>query len=248
MEKSNFPSPFVSVDKNIHLKDSSWSFATKGLSHSFATHIEKSIPSYQEGHKLIIELSDYFIPSDESITIYDLGCSVGDLTKKLAQKHKHKKAIFVGIDKEEQMIKKAQETNSHLDKIFYTCCDFLSFPFEQSSLFISYYSLQFLSFSSRTRLLEKIYHKLEVGGAFIVFEKVLEQDSYDQDIFSTLYRHFKSENNFLASEIIGKEQSLKGILKPFTRDENFTLFKKIGFKKITLLMKNLHFEGYLLRK
>ena len=238
----------ISVDKKIRLLNGSWSFSSKGLSESFAEHIKKSIPAYTQGHELICELSDFFIHPHSKSKVYDLGCSVGELTKKIAQRHKKKDLTVIGFDREEQMIEKSKENTLDLEKITFLCQNFLDYSFKEANLFISYYTLQFLSLKERKQILTIAYKALKEGGAFIVFEKVLETDAFEQDIFSNIYHSFKLSHNFSANEIIAKEQSLKGVMKLQTREENFKMFRESGFRKTTLLMKNLHFEGYLLRK
>ena len=65
----------------IKLKNSSWSFVKK-VPKSFESHIIKSVPFYKEGHKVITNLSDFFLKDDS--TFYDLGCSTGNLINKIS--------------------------------------------------------------------------------------------------------------------------------------------------------------------
>ena len=198
------------VDNKIRLKDNFWSFSTKGLDTTFAEHIRKSIPNYIEGHDLICEISDYFIDPYEENIIYDLGCSVGDLALQLAERHTTNTSKVIGIDREEQMINKANSLLEKQKNLLFYCHDFLNYDFCKASLFISYYTLQFLSLSKRRQLLIKIYNSLRVGGGLIIFEKVLEVSSWEQDLFSTLYKNFKLNNGLEADQVLAKEQSLKG--------------------------------------
>ena len=39
--------------------------------------------------------------------------------------------------------------------------------------------------------------------------------------------------------------SLKGVLEPFSSNENFNFLKRAGFKDITIISKDLCFEGVL---
>ena len=76
------------VDKKIFLKNKEWSFSKK-IAPLFDYHINKSIPFYKDFQWLCNEVSDYFI-KDKS-NVYDLGCSTGSYTKRLALRHKNKK-------------------------------------------------------------------------------------------------------------------------------------------------------------
>ena len=53
----------------------------KNVPKNFVKHIYKSIPQYNEGHKMIMSLSDYFLKDDSYC--FDIGCSTGSLLEKL---------------------------------------------------------------------------------------------------------------------------------------------------------------------
>ena len=72
------------VGDNISAKSASWSFGGK-VPDTFEDHISKSVPSYLEGHSLILQLSEFFI-KDNSYC-YELGTSTGLLSYKLSQLH-----------------------------------------------------------------------------------------------------------------------------------------------------------------
>lgn len=75
---------------------------------SFDEHVSKSVPLHHEGHELICDMSDFFIKPDS--VCYEIGCSTGTLTLKLADHNRAKSAAsFVGIDIEADMIAKAKE-------------------------------------------------------------------------------------------------------------------------------------------
>ena len=59
-----------------------WSFGGK-IPKKFDSHIKKSVPFYDEGHQIILGLSDYFL-SKKSLC-YDLGCSSASLLIKLSK-------------------------------------------------------------------------------------------------------------------------------------------------------------------
>ncbi len=72
----------------------------------FDDHISRSVPLYKEAHDLICDMSDFFIKPDS--LCYEVGCSTGTLTLKLAiHNQKKPEARFIGIDIEKDMIKKA---------------------------------------------------------------------------------------------------------------------------------------------
>ncbi len=237
----------IKVDQHIQLDSPVWSFGLEGLAAEFDDHIKRSIPAYKETQDLIIDLSDYY--TRRGGIIFDLGCSTGELIKRLAEKNRHHKKIFwMGLDKEEGMIHHAKNNTKDFKNLDYIHCDFLEYSLQKTPFVLICYTLQFMTLASRLVLLKKVFNALEEGGACIISEKVLEENSSTQNIFSSLYHSYKSRMGFTSSEILAKESSLKGILTPLTRQHNFKLFENAGFEKVTLLAKNLHFETYLLEK
>ena len=85
-----------SVGDNLEAKRGGWDFGE--IDHDkFEDHISKSVPGYETGHQYITFLSDYFVHSNS--TIYDIGCSTGNLILKLSNYNKNKDSLeFRGID------------------------------------------------------------------------------------------------------------------------------------------------------
>ena len=70
------------VGDNLKASNANWKFGGEVVE-NFDEHVRKSVPFYSEGHQLICELSDYFIKPDS--VCYEIGCSTGTLTRKLAE-------------------------------------------------------------------------------------------------------------------------------------------------------------------
>ena len=238
----------TNVGDGIEAGTGNWKFSGATVN-VFDDHVSKSVPLYNEGHNLIIDLSDYFI-RDNSL-IYELGCSTGSLTMSLAKHNKDKSNVrHIGIDIEDDMIKKAKEKQALLDKkvsesIVFQTKNIMELEFEQSDLIISYYTLQFISPSVRQIILDKIYQSLNWGGAFLLFEKVRGADARFQDILTGLYTDFKLRNNYSPSDIISKTKSLKGVMEPFSTQGNLDLMTRAGFIDINTVLKYICFEGWL---
>ncbi len=225
----------------IKSENSSWKFKGEVVN-VFDQHIESSVPFYLEGHKLVHEISDYFI-SDSSIC-YEIGSSTGSLIRGLADRHSSKKAKFIGIEIEKDMIRKSIE-NGTRDSLSFLNKDATDYDFLMSDLIISYYTIQFMHPKFRQDLINKIYKSLNWGGAFIFFEKVRFCDARFQDIASGVYLDYKLNNGYSPEEIIGKQRSLKGVLEPFSTQGNIDMIERAGFKDCTSIFKYINFEGFL---
>lgn len=226
--------------QNIRAKNGEWKFSGD-VPNTFDEHVQKSVPLYKDGHNLILEYSDFFVPNNSHI--YDIGCSTGVLTSLLGDKHINKSIKIIGIDIEKDMTDKAKLNNSRRN-VNYINGDFLNTELKSSSLMICYYTLQFISPSIRQLVVDKIYDSLSWGGALILFEKVRAPDARFQDYAVQVYNEFKLKN-FSADNVISKSKSLKGILEPFSSQGNIDLMKRAGFKDIMTIQKYICFEGFL---
>lgn len=233
----------MNIDDGITAKRSAWSFGA-GVAEAFPGHAERSIPWYRDGHELICYLSDFFVAPDS--IVYDLGCSTGDLLKLLAEYNGHKPGVrWIGLDREQDMIDQARKTCAGLDNVEFHCEDILTCHFDTPDVIVAYYTIQFIEERHRQALIDRIYQALNWGGAFILFEKVGAPDSRFQDMMSCLYREFKQRKGFSSEEILNKEVSLKGVLKPFSTAGNLGLLERAGFVDVMTIMKYVSFEGFL---
>jgi tRNA (cmo5U34)-methyltransferase len=234
-----------SINRNagddITSQNANWKFDGLTVKH-FREHIEKSIPFYHEGHKLVTALSDFFVKDDS--VCYDLGASLGTLTHNLAEHHQFRGARFVGIEIEHEMVREAGK-NHKLPNLHFTCDDINAFEFDECDLMVAYYTVQFISPSQRQQLVNKIFNTLKWGGAFIMFEKVRASDARFQDYMTALYEDYKLEKGYAAEEILNKKRSLKGVLEPFSEQANIDMLKRAGFIDILPVMKYICFEGFL---
>ncbi len=230
------------VGDSITAGNASWTFSGDVVN-TFEDHVSKSVPFYNEGHDLILKLSDFFVKSDS--VCYEFGSSSGILSHKLAKRNESKAgARFIGIDCVPDMVdfadKKYQAPN-----LSFQVDDILSCELEQSDFIVSYYVLQFVRPSQRQELIDRIYKNLKWGGAFICFEKVRAPDARFQDMMTALYTDYKIDQGYNADEIVGKTRSLKGVLEPFSTAGNMDLFKRAGFVDVMSIFKYVCFEGFL---
>ena len=229
----------------LKIETASWNFRGDVVD-KFDDHVSKSVPLYTTGHELICSLSDYFV-KDGSLC-YDLGCSTGTLTLALAARNAQKEgARFVGVDSEPDMVQSAQQKAADLEikNADFVTDDLATLELEPCDLITSYYAIQFIRPSIRQDVINKIYNSLQWGGAFLFFEKVRANDARFQDITSGLYTDFKLSQGYTPEEIVGKTQSLKGILEPFSTQGNLDLLKRAGFVDIVSILKYVCFEGFL---
>jgi len=222
-----------------------WKFSGEVVD-SFDDHVSKSVPLYLEGHELICDMSDFFVKPDS--ICYEVGCSTGTLTLKLAEHNRGKPdASFIGIDIEADMIAKAEaKAAAHPElKAAFLAEDALEVEMQPADLIVCYYTVQFVRPAVRQALIDKLYETLSWGGALLLFEKVRGADARFQDILTSLYNDYKLRKGYTPEEIVSKTRSLKGVLEPFSTQGNIDMLKRAGFSDINTVQKYLCFEGFL---
>lgn len=233
----------MEVGQEIETNRADWTFEGDVAS-TFVEHVRKSVPLYDVGHDLVCRISDYFCHPDS--VCYEIGVSTGQLLRKLAEYHEHKPDIrWVGIDTVEPMIEEARDHCSDVDNIELEVADAVTYDYEPADMIVSYYCAQFIKPRVRQDLFNRIYERLNWGGALILFEKVRAPDARFQDMMVALYNDYKQEQGFSSDEILNKTSSLKGVLEPFSTQGNLGLMRRAGFTDIMTVMKYICFEGFI---
>tara|TARA_R110000737_G_scaffold15551_1_gene32190 strand:+ start:349 stop:999 length:651 start_codon:yes stop_codon:yes gene_type:complete len=202
----------------------------------FDGHIDLSIQNYSGLIQHIKNISTYFIKDDS--TVYDIGCSTGNLIRVLKDHNKTNKTTYIGIDKSENLTKDREDVYN---------MDLEAWKAEPYCFGACLFTLQFLPISLRKQVLKELYENLEPGGAIIVSEKIFLEDGYIQDVLNFSHYDFKRQN-FKSEDILNKQVDLRYIMRPLTKKENMKLFNEAGFTKITSFWQSLHFKAWILQK
>jgi tRNA (cmo5U34)-methyltransferase len=231
------------VGQGIAAITAGWTFDGE-VADSFVDHIRQSIPWYEAGHDLACKISEYFVHDDS--VCYEIGTSTGELLRKLALHHRAKPSVrWIGIDRIPRMIEKASRHCGDIRNVDVVVDDVVTHAYERADLIVSYYTMQFVPPRRRQELVNRLYERLNWGGALLMFEKVRGADARFQDMMVTMYNDFKREQGFDAEEILNKTSSLKGVLEPFSREGNLGLLRRAGFTDIETFMKYICFEGFV---
>ena len=179
------------VGDKISMVTSGWSF--DHINKKFDKHILRSVPFYEEFHRISLKLSEFFI--GEKTSILDIGCSTGTLLNDFSSKYpkKNYKIEFIGIDPVSSMIKAAKKKNKD-KRVKFITKSLLDTNFKNFDFITSVLTIQFIHPSKRQNAYKKIYHSLKKGGAFLVFEKIRAENSKFEDINTGIYfdHFFKS--------------------------------------------------------
>lgn len=210
----------------------------------FDDMVNRSVPYYGEIQRMMAELAaDHAQPGTE---VYDLGCSTG--TTLIGMNTLVDPNIrFVGIDDSQEMLDKCK---SKLLEIGFSrnydlrCADLgQGVHVENASVVVLCLTLQFVRPIYREKLLRDIYQGMVPGGALILVEKILAEDSrYNRD-FIRYYYDYKRRNDYSEMEISQKREALENVLVPYKLSENISLLRDQGFNHCEVFFKWYNFAG-----
>ncbi len=215
----------------------------------FDDMLVRSIPFYLEQQRMLLDVAEkFYIPGT---VIYDLGCSTATTMISLA--HKLGRGVrLVGYDNSEPMLAKARKKIALAelsDQIEVRHGELSSgagsLDLENASVVTMCWTLQFIRPLCRTPLIRRIYDGLRAGGALVITEKVLTNDSDMNRFFIDFYYDFKRRNGYSEQEILRKREALENVLIPYRVDENLELFRHGGFDIAESFFQWYNFAGFL---
>lgn len=215
------------------------------VANAFDDMVERSIPNYNEIHKIIIDLVTRYYPG--SGIVYDLGCSTGTTIQMLEKifVEKNRFISFVGVDTSVPMLEKAKEKCEKVREVTFLAEDMSEVELKDAKVVILNYTLQFFQQEGRVEFLKKIYKSLSQGGILILSEKIKSKGTLMQDCITDLYYDFKRRNGYSELEISQKREALENVLVPITPEEQVEMLKVAGFQESEMLFRWYNFESFL---
>ena len=187
------------------MTDHSFSFAAHAP--SFDRHISDSIPGLCDLRAACISLSRRYVQDDT--TVVDVGCSEGTVLKAIrdANDEMTMSTSYVGIDVEPKF--REHWARHARQNLRFHVRDARTFDgFENMSLAVSLFTLQFVPDRDKMSVLKRIHEGLAEGGALVIAEKILASSARLQDVLTFEYYDHKLRN-FSAEEILNKERGLR---------------------------------------
>lgn len=233
----------MNIDNNVESEQANWKF-DKAITEIFDSHVRKSVPLYDNFHKTIGDLSEWFV--EENTNVYDIGTSTGEGLNSLISHHKNKKINYIGIDNSADMIEKAKvnlkDYNITLINGDITNTDVC---ITNASLVTSILTLQFISQRKREKVIQKVYDGLNKGGALIIVEKIVGNNARFDEMFIELYHDFKLSSGLTEEEVFTKSRAIRGVMSPNTVQENIDMLQNVGFKDVDIFFKWCNFAGFV---
>ena len=218
----------------------------ESVANVFEDMLERSIPMYQECQSLAVHWCTRLAKANSSI--YDLGCSTGQLLLKLAHSiDRNSNISLYGIDNSPAMLKKSGKIlkQSLIPCVLLEADLNREISIKNASVVVMNYTLQFVLPENRLPLLKNIYENLVPGGSLILIEKIKSTIPALDETFIDFHHQFKRDRDYSDLEISRKREALENVLIPWTVEENHRLIKKSGFKTVDLFFKWNNFAGFI---
>jgi tRNA (cmo5U34)-methyltransferase len=220
-------------------------FSFADYAEDFDAHIRSSIPGYEQLIWSCIRLSRRFVQPDS--VVIDVGCSTGRLLVTIEEHNRDARSgvSYIGLDSVPDFANHWGDFMEY-ENVRFVICDARSYPgFENASLVVCNFTIQFIPPPDKAPLLKRIRDGLLPGGALIIAEKTLASSSRLQDALAFPYFDYKLEHGFSEKEILDKERSLRGLMTSWTEDELKQALLDAGFRTIQLIWGNFGFVGFL---
>lgn len=245
------PQPAPATDeffKNEIKQASDFKFTAK-VAGVFDDMVNRSVPFYGEIQRMVAELAADHAQSGTSV--YDLGCSTGTtligLNALVAPDIR-----FVGVDDAAGMLEKCDVKLQEAG---------LTRPYELrvadlqqgvdvsgASVVVLCLTLQFIRPVYREKLLKSIFQQMVPGGALILVEKILTEDSVFNRDYIKYYYDYKRRRDYSDMEISQKREALENVLIPYKLSENRHLLQEAGFATSETFFQWYNFAGLIALK
>lgn len=196
----------------------------------FEDMIRRSVPGYGMTLSMISLLGERHLQPGS--TCYDLGCSLGAGTLAALARIPERDCRVVAVDTSEPMIARCRE-NVADSRVDCRVQDVRETAFENASLVLLNFTLQFVPLEDRLPLLARIYEGLRPGGLLLLSEKLSFQDSAVASFQTEMHHDFKRAQGYSDLEISQKRTALENVLVPETLDVHIERLHKAGFPTAT---------------
>lgn len=214
----------------------------------FDDMVSRSVPLYREVMVSATQWALAYVQPQSKIV--DVGCSTGTFLE-FVGRLMDQPVMLVGLDNAAPMlnqarIKLASVADRHQIELVEISAE--DYGFENCSVVVMNYTLQFLPVKKRRSLLTQIYQGLNPGGLLFLSEKVRSPWPQLQETMTRNYEHFKAKNGYAQREIERKKEALENVLIPLTESQLRQMLTDSGFEQVDSLIKQHNFMTFVALK
>ncbi|AQT69732.1 tRNA (cmo5U34)-methyltransferase [Anaerohalosphaera lusitana] len=211
----------------------------------FDDMIRRSVPGYATVLGMVHVFAEHFAQPNSNC--YDLGCSLGGGTIAMLRGIKQSGCKVIAIDNSPAMLARCeqilQNEKSKTD-VQLVEADVADMTFENASVVVCNYTLQFLDTTGREELIERIYEGMLPGGVLILSEKIKFENTQEQEFFTDIYHDFKRLQGYSDLEISQKRKALENVLVPDSTETHLQRLKNAGFSRIHQWFQCVNFVSF----
>ena len=234
-------------DKIYQSEDGSAPFRfNESVARVFPDMLRRSIPGYAASIEAIGSLAARYVRA--GTTCYDLGCSLGAAT--LAMRHGIQQPCcrIVAVDSSPAMIRRCREVIAEDDRrngpeteVDVVEQDIRQVCFDNASMVVLNYTLQFIEPADRDALLTRIYDGMNEGGLLVLSEKVRDEDDPMERLLIDLHEEHKRRNHYSTLEVARKRAALENVLIPETVAAHRDRLQRTGFSSTGVWLRYFNF-------
>jgi tRNA (cmo5U34)-methyltransferase len=212
----------------------------------FDDMIHRSVPFYSEIIDRQVQLVERFY--QPGTVLFDLGCSNGNLSIRLACQAGAQPYEIVAVDSSAPMLAafRARLAACPLGRyITLQCEDIRRTAIENASVVILNFTLQFLPPEDRDALINRIHNGLAHGGILLCCEKIAHADAGMADLQRSFHHAYKRENGYSDLEISRKREALEKVLISESLESPLQRLQRAGFTAMDVWLKWFNFAALI---
>ena len=214
----------------------------------FPDMINRSVPAYEQLIPMIGLLARRY--AQPGSNLYDLGCSLGAVSLAMRTAVQASNTQIYAIDNSADMIRRLEEIlqakpDTGLLPVLPRHQDILETRFEEASVVVLNFTLQFVDPEKRSDLLARIADGLNPGGALILSEKIRFEDSIEHELQTDWHHDFKRAQGYSDLEIARKRDALENVMIPDSMRKHRQRLKQVGFTRSYQWFQGFNFISLL---
>lgn len=216
------------------------------VSKVFDDMIDRSVPGYRTLLANIGPIASTFITSNTNC--YDLGCSHGAGSLSIFKSLKAEHVNIFAVDNAAAMINECDrmiksEQAAHIIKTQQASIQ--DTDIFNASFVLLNLTLQFIPIDYRDEIIQNIYHGMNKGGACLITEKIIMEESPVDLLFKELHENFKLANQYSQLEISQKRKALENVLLREDLKTHKQRLSNAGFTTVTVWFQCINFVSIL---
>ena len=209
----------------------------------FDDMIHRSVPGYDTLLGLIAVIAEKH--SQAGSRVYDLGCSLGAVTRAIHARLQDAPECYVCIDNSPAMAAQCRAIlQCHLppNRWRVDCRDAAQVEIANAGVVVLNFTLQFIRPDERQAVLSRLYHGMLPAGVLVLSEKIRPREN---SLLGALHTQFKSANGYSALEISRKRSALERVMQLDTEARQLQRLRRAGFARVERWFQCFDFCSYI---